>query len=339
VIQRLRGWRPHLPSAFEDRVIVRRIALFAIPAVALLLAFLAFTLPQPLTMVAASVRAETLDITVANPDEASFGLRRARLGQHGACKDDIVIRPAQGAKVNYTRAIGGPLVLAVKGRSSWRDRRSAHGNPAVVAEFWVDPNDRGCATAGHIRLPIAGALTVGTAGPGGALSESPMPVLAGELKIYGRAVDSILGGLVSLRWLEKLTNAEPSTLYVAETIALPAGSHLGQAFTGAPDVSPRAQWWGFTDADLTSAGQSDRGLWIEASTNASTLKLVAPAPRGAADGAVAVVDSPDVVSLTLAARLVGDPNLRWIFAIVSFIVVLVGVQAQLLSVPPPRREP
>ena len=79
-------------------------------------------------------------------------------------------------------------------------------------------------------------------------------------------------------WLERLTNAEPGTLYVAETIVLPAGSHVGHAFTDKPDTSPVARWWSFVDANNSErCGARDGDRSVEA--NASTLKLVAPAPR------------------------------------------------------------
>ena len=85
---------------------------------------------------------------------------------------------------------------------------------------------------------------------------------------------------------------------------------------------------------MMESGRTDRGMWIEASTNAATLQLLAPAPR---DVDRSAFDDPDIVSLTLAARLVGDPNLRWLLAIVSFLVLVVGVEAQLLSLPTPRK--
>lgn len=337
MIRWFRGWRPRLPSRFEDLVIMRRAALFAIPIVALVVLLIAFTLPQPLTMVAASARAETLDIRVLNPDEASFVLPHARAGQHGPCLTNVIVRPDQGSTVIYTRPVGGPLIVAVKGPSSWRNTSVLLGEkkgPSDVTEFFIDPADRQCAGSGAVRLPIAGELTIGTLSTTGASGDRPMPILEGNLKVYGRAVDALLFGAIPLGWLERLTNAEPGTLYVAETIVLPAGSHVGHAFTNKPDASPVARWWGFVDANVSD--RAERGMVIEASTNASTLKLVAPAPRTLPAAGTTPMDDPDIVSLTLAARLVGDPNLRWLFAIVSFMVVLIGVEAQLLSIPAPK---
>ncbi|MDP9107381.1 MAG: hypothetical protein M3N49_15815, partial [Candidatus Eremiobacteraeota bacterium] len=262
---------------------------------------------------------------------------RARVGQHGPCLTNIIVRPDHGSTVIYTRPVGGPLIVAVKGLSSWRNARLLLGektSPADVADFFVDPADHRCAGSGTIRLPIAGELTIGTLSTTGASGDRPMPILSGDLKVYGRAVDSLLFGAIPLWWLERLTNAEPGTLYVAETIVLPAGSHVGHAFTSKPDASPVARWWGLVDANLGDG--AERGMVIEASTNASTLKLVAPAPRTPDAVGATPMDDPDIVSLTLAARLVGDPNLRWLFAIVSFLVVLIGVEAQLFSLPAPK---
>jgi hypothetical protein len=89
---------------------------------------------------------------------------------------------------------------------------------------------------------------------------------------------------------------------------------------------------------MTEAGKSDRGLIIEASANASAVEVVAPAPgiltglTDSSDGSATT--HVDVVSLTLAAQLTGDPNLRWLLAILTFILAILTALAQFFSLPP-----
>ena len=335
MIDRVRRWRPRWPSLYEDEVSARRIALFFISVLLLIVAAIPFTLPHPISLVAASVRAETLEIVIWSPDSAEFRLPRARLGERGPCVSNIAITPHNGSTVYYTRPIGAPLVIAVKGRSTWWTDTMPRKAVTFLA-LYLDPRDRTCAADFHLRLPVSGYLAIGTVTIPGAQREWPMPILSGDLKVYGRPVDSILGGRLPLTMVQNLTSAGPRNLYAAETIALPAGSRLGAAYTGAADRSPHARWWGFVDADMTEAGRSDRGLWIEASANASTVKLIPPAPSPLNPAGQVHLDS-ELISLTIAERLVGDPNIRWLLGFVSFALLLLGVVAQLLSVPSPRK--
>lgn len=296
--------------------------------VIVLVLLVALTPPRPLTLVAASVRAETLKLTVYNPDEASFRVPAARVDR--ACVRNAIVRPDQGDTVTYTREVGGPLVIRVEGRVSWRSRTALLGKSGQGAYVRLDPADRACFAPAHVRLPVAGAMTIGLVGAGDAADESSMPVLSGQLTVYGRAVASVLG--VSLQRLERLTLAQPQSLYLAETIALPAGSQIGRAFSGSRSGPEIARWWGFVDADLTPGGASERGLLIEASTNASALEILPPAPRVPSGETPPAASVADVITLTLGAQLAGDPNLRWLFGLAGGLIAVVSVLANVLTV-------
>ncbi len=237
------------PKWLNPAVLPRELRLLAW-AFALLLIVLvllvAITPPRPLTLVAASVRAETLRLTVYNPDEASFRLPAARIDSSagddlfsalrarrtgGACVRDIIVRPDQGDTVTYTREVGGPLIVRVEGALSWRNRAALLGKSAEGAYIRLDPADRSCFMQAHVRLPIAGAMTIGLVSAGEGTDGPSLPVLSGALTVYGRAVGSVLG--VSLRLLERLTLVQPQSLYLANTISLPAGSQIGRAFSDA----------------------------------------------------------------------------------------------------------
>ena len=317
---------------------IRLLAWGAVLVVIVLVLTIALTPPRPLTLVAASVRAETLRLTIFNPDEASFRLASARVDDAGrvTCVKDAIFRPEQNATVTYTREVGGPLIVRVEGRSSWRNRTALLGKAPRGVLIRVDPADKACFTPGRVRLPIAGALTIGLLSASDATGETSLPVLSGQLTIYGRAVSSVLG--FPLARLERLTLVEPQSLYLAESISLPPGSQIGRAFAanGGRSASRDARWWGFVDADMTPAGAFERGLLIEASTNASALELMPPAPRVTVSETSNVVETgparTDVISLTLGAQLAGDPNLRWLFAIAGGFIAVIGVAANVVAI-------
>jgi hypothetical protein len=157
-----------------------------------------------------------------------------------------------------------------------------------------------------------------------------LPVLSGQLTIYGRAVSSIIG--IPLERLERITLVPPHSLYVADTVAIPAGSQIGRALS--PSIDGKlalARWWGFADIDMTPTGNSERGILVEASTNASTLEVLPPAPPDLLSG-FREVDAVDTISLTLGAQLAGDPNLRWLLAITGGVVATGGALASVLAI-------
>jgi hypothetical protein len=311
--------------------------LIALLALCLILAIV-LALPQPMTMVAASIRSETIRIEILNPDASSTTLPRARHVETGTCFSDITVRPDFGAIVNYTRRIGSPLYISFTGGVSWHKENRLAGSSTHGAYFKLDPDDKDCLTEGNVRLPVNGMMMAGMDTSGNDGTEPSLPLLSGELKVYGRAVDKLLG-LLPLKSFGRLLPLEPYRLYLSESLTLPPGSRLGRAFTDQPENDAGlARWSGFADANMTEAGKSDRGLIIEASANASAVEVVAPAPgiltglTDSSDGSATT--HVDVVSLTLAAQLTGDPNLRWLLAILTFILAILTALAQFFSLPP-----
>jgi len=294
----------------------------------------AWNLPTPLTMVAAVIHTETLVVTIDDANLARFHLAHARLGTPtGRCLEDVNVEPKSGTQIGYTMPIGEPLTVSVAGDFTW----GARGMPmhqADAAYFVMDRNSKGCRPGSSVRLPIAGALDVGAyAGPETTLK----PILNGTLTVYGRAVDHVL--MFSLKGMPLM---EPGKFYLAESFTIPAGSLLqgrGPVTAAAQSecpiadrVSPDQSWRGFTDAGLGISTDTDRGLQLDAATNASNLLLMAPV--------IPMHESqcPDVISLTLGARLSGDPNLRWLFALATGGLVLVSIVLQLITLTVTRQE-
>ncbi len=274
------------------------------------------SLPKPNVLVAASIQTETLEMIVSRPDGTSIFLPAARLevGDEIQCHTDLIVSPHQDTKVYYSRE-SASLSIVMDGNFSWRSkddgaRTDDFGIVAVSSDFDT------CTTSLPVRLPISGLMNIGTvAGVVSGDDTTPLVLLNGNLDIYGRAADRIFGVPISV--FSSFLPMEPDRLYLADQIKIPAGSSL---------ASETAHWGGFADVLW---GQSDRGLQLEASTNARTLQLQAPAPRVSTNGNTLENQKADVISLTFGARLNNDPNIRWVFAAVSFLCLILGVFFQL----------
>ncbi|MFT3997290.1 MAG: hypothetical protein QM667_07780 [Asticcacaulis sp.] len=304
--------------------------LICLVPVALIVVFLA-GLPAPVTMMSASLRAETVQMVVNTPDEGAFSLPMVRIGEDATCRHAVVVRPGVGAVVTYTREMGQSLVIGVTGPASWDDGERLLGRQGdgEVSYFTVSAD---CGWAGTLRLPVAGQLSVGTLTAGADAQTRSMPLLAGEMHVYGRSIDSLFWGTVPVKGFEGLTPLEAGRLYLAYDQPLPPGSRLGRAFLATPGGSTQtARWWGFVDVDMTAGGANERGMLIEAATNATALELYAPTPRpdtqkpdqGRPDSL-----EPDRISLSLGARLAGDPNVRWCLAVLGALALIIGLGLQ-----------
>lgn len=274
------------------------------------------SLPKPNVLVAASVQTETLEMTVSRSDGTSIFLPTARLevGDDIECHTDLIVSPHQNTKVYYSRE-SASLSIAIDGNFSWRskDKRAGADEFAIIS---VSNDFDTCSSSLPIRLPISGLMNIGTVAAAVSGDDAtPLVILNGNLDIYGRAADRIFGIPVSV--FSSFLPMEPDRLYLADQIKIPAGSSL---------ASGTAHWGGFADVLW---GQSNRGLRLEASTNARTLQLQAPAPRVSSNGDTLENQKADVISLTFGARLNKDPNIRWVFAAVSFLCLILGVFFQL----------
>ncbi len=274
------------------------------------------TLPKPNVLVAASIQTETLEMTVSRPDGTSIFLPIARLDVDDEiqCYSDLIVSPHQNTRVYYSRENAG-LSIAVDGKFSWRskDKELRTDDFAIIL---VSNEYDSCKSSHPIRLPISGLINIGTvAGANSGDDTLPLVILNGSLDIYGRAADRIFGIPITL--FSSFLPMEPDRLYMADQIKIPAGSNI---------TSKTAHWEGFADVLWE---QSERGLRLEASTNARSLQLQAPAPRVSSDGNTLENQKADVISLTFGARLNNDPNIRWVFAAVSFLCLILGVFFQL----------
>ncbi len=274
------------------------------------------SIPKPNVMVAASITTETLAMTVMSPEEARFRIPRAiALTDEGeVCRENIFVQPKNGAELYFTKDVSGDVYISAQGGIDWRSH-SGFNQGSDWADFRLEEKGD-CAVGRPVRLPVAGTLVIGTVA---AIAQSddgpPSLLLDGQLEVYGRAVDRIF-------WIIGLDNIpvlpmEPDRLYLANTFTVPGGSELS---------STDAQWWGFVDVE---AGTAEKGMQLEASTNARTLILKAPAPRVANASNETGPLRGDVISLTLGAQLGNDPNVRWIFGLITFALFFVATFFQM----------
>lgn len=298
-----------------------RIVVFA----ALLFAFLGFlvlvSLPRPNILVSADIRSDTIEMEVLNPSEAEFVLPKATLmtADDAPCLEDILVRPGQGSAVIYTLEMSGDWYAAVDGEVSWRDSSGRVVNDPDGVVFALSSEPDACRWSGRLRLPIAGSIAAGLLVAGNQeAGEELLPLIEGDLTVYGRATERIFW-IIPLSLFEWILPLEPGRLYYADTFKVPSGSRM---------QAPQARWWGFVDISVEGDAPT---MWLRASTNAPSVQIFAPAPKQSMSQDPEASFEADQVSLTLATRIGNDPNLRWLFAIASFLLVLVGLIAQAYS--------
>lgn len=302
-------------------VMAFRVIIFTALGFLLLGVLILVSLPKPNILVSADIRTETVETVVSNPSEAEFILPKAILltSDHNSCLTNVRIRPGQDATVVFTQELSGNWFAAVEGDLSWTDDNGPANTGVDGAVFLVSPAEGECTWTGRMRLPLAGSLAAGILVAGNQeAAEGLLPILEGRLTVYGRATERVLWfvPLAAFGWLLPL---EPGKLYYADTFEIPSGSRV---------EAPDTRWWGFVDVNVHT---EEPEMWLHASTNARSVDLFAPAPKQDRANARQSAFESDTVSLTLAARISGDPNLRWLFTIASFLLVLIGLGAQAYS--------
>lgn len=268
------------------------------------------TLPEPSVLVSADIQTETVKISVSNPSEAAFMLPQATdASAPNICQKNILITPQTGTDIYVSQVSQDGIYINLDGSITVEAADKQKSQSEFISLYL--PYSGECALNRGLRLPVAGKASVGIVSSGGFIDGEPSLVLHdGELTVYGRAVPKVFGIPVEWFWFLPM---EADRLYLADKFDIPAGSQVG---------SETARWWGFLD--LKPDSQS--GFNFQASTNAQSLNLQAPAPKAIrSNNRAGDSIEADEISLTFGARLSHDPNLRWVFAAISFIMFFVSV--------------
>jgi hypothetical protein len=172
-----------------------------------------------------------------------------------------------------------------------------------------------------VRIPLMGALTLGTDFSPQTGADAPVPLLlhSGHIETFTRAIDKFLS--------IPLTRNQ-GVLYPTGSVDLPPGARLREC---AP-TKRRVAWFGYAEMRRYGADVSDRNMDVVAYTEAPNLSLTSPG--GEKTGGVACESETgngsgtptvreDVLGVSVLARLVADPILATIAVLLAaFSVVL-----------------
>lgn len=273
----------------------------------------ALSLPEPRTILSLEARTEIVSVKIANPNAAAFRLTNAQveIGRpQPLCLASVLVRPQANAVVTYARDGIGEFFVTVQGEY---DVDTPEGGLALTFDgplrLFLAANAANC-SSGPQELPANGILTVGA--PAIEVTEAngqSLDLLSGKVSVFGRAVSSLFGAVpLSIRPFV------PNALYFASDQPLIPGSML---FDAEDTNAPGPAFWRGTVRFATD--DSVPGLYVSASANAAQVKLVAPTISGGGSS------ETDTVSLGLAARLAGDPNLRVLY----WLLGLLGIGASI----------
>ncbi len=272
----------------------------AVCFVALVIAWLCALLQTPETVIALRAQTEVMRVNVTNADAAAFVLRGASLDDDPACLPALTVSPARGAEIVYARSGNGALTVSVSGRVHWASPEEALGSSDRGVRFTLSPASD-CVAPARVRLPANGLLDVGRE-----LSYASDPAIPdlllteGVIRIYGRAFGT--------GWLPSPFG--DGSLYQADEVAILPGSRVSNATADKDD--PLA-WRGFVTVEMDPGAF---GMTVDASTNAQWVRLYAPTSPSRLSRSASQHDADDL-SLVLLARVVGDPNLRLVYAVLG----------------------
>lgn len=306
----------------------RRQPRFALIWIALGLAALAVLLSAlwqtPSTLVSASLHTESVRFRVTSLESARIafpkGLLRLSKGNE-ICVENLLVEPALGASISYTRPSHQSLEVTVSGLVTLTSDAKGKELPEKVRGVTIKVHDAvGCADQPVQRLPVLGDQAIFGAHALELTSphDASLRILSGRLTVYGRALSTVLGIPLS-------TSSGRNELYVAGEIPLPGGSVIEEPEVAkTPESAKRrsAMWSGFADVDFTNKGPA--AISVEVSTNASVVSIFLPTPNL---GRAAHSGDPETVSLSLMARLTGDPHLLLLYGLLGVLALLLGLAA------------
>jgi len=308
----------HRAKSFYER---KRCAKGAKPFLAIiaLVVAISFTLPKPSTMFVLSAQAESVDMRVVHVNAARLTLESALNEATNECASGIQILVEPTGIVTYARKTNGALYISIRGQFHWTDASDAVHPGTVDTRFVLDSASETCAPPRWIRLPANGRMTVGIEGSVPP-SADDLLLLEGELKLFNRSIGQIWG--IDLDFAP----FTPYALYLASEISIPSGSRVDGALNMRGDA---AIWSGTVTVDMKEDGKL--GMQVEMTSNAQSLNLWAPAVFESSQSDAPTADGrgtgqiPDAISLSLASRLLSDPNLNWIFGLFGAFGAIIGL--------------
>ena len=291
--------------------------------------------PEPETLVALSARTEIADLTPANEQSSAFVLHQFEMSVFRAddwappetvCKTSpTLIAPMANAKITLLED-GGTLRLDVNGGAILTNSVEDIIIPENT-KLRLQIGTNACPTMRRVRLPLYGRLTVGEDIQYAADTDfDPKVLRSGELAVYGRSTGRFLG--IPLQFGPFI----PDVLYKVDDIELLPNSVIENARRTNSGDNYVAEWWGYADWTKNSGV-----IELNVASNATEITIMNPALRALDQEGSAVSDR---LSLSLFARLTGDPNLRMLYGILAFfLLVLPALLIGKSDLPRSRKEP
>ncbi len=279
---------------------------------------------------------------------AEVGSRVSYIRQRGQELIVLIDGPAQWIHDGLTpndQPLGSPEILrfAVEGGSAVMPATTvAQSTEAMDNETAEPPYNyklasipvvAGCNRVDRIRLPVNGIAVFGDDLKHVTQSNaSPPLLLSGRMMVFGRAT-SKFGNVFRLDF----GPFQEYGLYFAQEFAIPGGARIGAMPVNMPtsvsasDASGNqgqgaeaskdtdaliAHWYGF--ADIVFKSDEADAISIAASSNASKVGIYLPVPFRTDDAQGG--SRADIISLSLLARLTGDPNLMWIYGLMLLLI-------------------
>ncbi|MFC6199594.1 hypothetical protein [Ponticaulis profundi] len=285
---------------------------FALMLIAVVLLVM-FGLPSPRTFVALEAQTESLSYQPISTATSSFILPGAAVWidevdadwttttEPECVPERVLITPFSGARVALYQT-GDVLKIVVTGGASFvTETDEMEISTTSPVHFTVDTSS--CSVSETLKFPIHGALNVGDdVQSASSFDYHPQTLRGGELTVYGRAIEKIW--FLPLRF----EPFQPGALYLVDKFELPPNSQILVPSDQTKQKRTSTDWWGY--AEWSSASST---LSVGAASNTESIQISNPAldfSKGDAES------TSDTLSLTLVARLIGDPNLRYIYGII-----------------------
>lgn len=273
---------------------------------------LAWSIRDPETLTTLSGQSE--QIVFFPVDDGQLELESVRLIQIGGgkpldtCLTKVAIK-SQGGGIKFERDSREPGSVSIVADGKVGISAAEFEKGRVLSGpvyFELSSAGDACNARDVTRIPLRGGIQIGREG-----DDNVSHFTKGKLTIFGRTGDSLLAWFFTSN-----RNDGASIVYPAGEMDLPFGSRVASWNLGNQRVSSEQGWSGFVEVNLDNP---DEGLGFWFLTNSADIYIWPSIARS---------QDPEKISLTLSARLAGDPFLQWLLGVLGASLILIGIMAQ-----------
>jgi hypothetical protein len=244
------------------------------------------------------------------------GTTQARVAEQrqGLCLGGF-IEPTSGTRMIIRRTASDKVRILLDrndNRPAAQFRGQAQEVPAkILSANWLSiEQSENCPGTPTQRFQISGVAEVGDElRPENSLEEdSSAPLLDGRVEIYGKTFNGRFDFLGREVDLGRLLSDARSRLYPVTELSLPPGSRVLEAPGPGGEAAPGNVWSG-----LVYVEKDETALRVELTTEAQTLQVLRPG----------VGIEPEILEITMFARLTNDPAILAIQAVLAFVIGII----------------